>query len=201
MPELTEDLLAPLVRYIRSDINIRELNTLIPSGGTNPILGPPINIMDSNGDSISYPGSRDLWVFRGFALDGSPSAHIEGTGSSAITLEQGSAWSPKARGKSVEYPTVEVYYHCDVTRSTDIGAPLMYDARDKCLTLHKYVSKLLHIRNGSPLGFHYLGAKPDGSNPLKVITSYEGQGLRISPVLDGDGMVEGRASFEMEVFL
>lgn len=198
MAEMTEDILAPLVRYLRSDPGLQDMNSLVPDNGFNPVLGPPREVL-VEGEMVPYVGPDNLWIFRGFSQDGTVAAHVEGSGSCAITLEQAIPWSQKNQGSSLEFPTIEVYYSCDPTRDRIIGAPLAYDARDKCITLHKRVSRLLHMRSRGSGGFNLWGAKPDGSSPLRVVTSYEGRGLHITPELNGDGLVEGRATFEMEV--
>ena len=200
MVEITEDILAPLVRYLRADPILQELQTLVPEMGYNPVLGPPFK-EHINGELLPYNGPSSPWIFRGFAQDGTVSANVEGTGSCAITLEQTTPWSRKIQGLSLEFVTIEVFYSCDPTRDEAIGAPLLYDARSKCLTLHKRVSRLLHMTARGKEGFTFWGARPDGTSALKVVTSYEGRGLNMTPIYNGDGMVEGRATFEMEVLL
>lgn len=201
MSLMVEDILAPLVRHLRAATGIQALLTTIPDEGFNPVLGPPSEILKPDGSMGPYEGSPAPWIFRGFALDGTPSAHVEGTGSCAITLEQGMPWTSKTHGKFLEFPTIEVYYHCDPTRDREIGAPLTYDARDKCLTLHKQVSRVLHMVSRGAGGFNMWGAMPDGSGALRVGTSYESRGLAITPIPGGDGMVEGKATFDLEVYL
>lgn len=201
MVNIVEDFLAPLTRHIRAATGIVELGSLVPEDGINPVLGPPSLVLNSEGELVPYEGPSNLWVFRDFAADGSPSAHVEGSGSCAITLSQGTPWNQKAQGKTVEYPSVDVYYHCDVTRDSNIGAPLKFDARDKCLTLHKYLTRVLHMRERGKDGFSLWGAKADGSGALKVVTSYESMGLSIKPIYDGDGMVLGHATFDLQILL
>ena len=199
MDSLVEDFLAPIVRYIKADARIQALRTLIPPAGSNPVLGPPITIL-REGEEIVYPGSLDPWVFRSFTRTGKPHVNVEGTGSCAITLEHGTAWAPKQRLKTLEFVTIDVYYHCDPTRDNEIGGPIKYDGRDKCLTLHKEVSRLFNSATAQAgLGFMYWGAKEDGSGALKVVSSEESSGLNINPYFDGDGLVEGMASFSLEI--
>ncbi len=201
MAEMIEDILAPIVRYLRQDPVLNELHTLVPEGAVNPVLGPPMSVLAGAGGAVPYTGSSSLWIFRGFSQTGEPYAHVEGTGSCAITLEQFSPWSPKTRGKSVEFPAIKVYYHCDVSRDGVLGAPVSYDARDKLLTLHKRVSRLLHVQNNPTGDFLNWGPKADGSGALKVVTSVEGSGLSIQPIYNGDGMVEGQATYNLELLL
>lgn len=201
MVTIVEDFLAPLTRLLRADSNLLGLASTIPADGFNPVLGPPLQVINQVGELEPYTGPSNLWIFRDFASDGSPSAPVEGSGSCAITLSHGTPWNQKSMGKGVEFPTVDIYYHCDVTRDDMIGAPVKYDARDKCLTLHKYVTKILHMRARGRDGYTLWGAREDGSNGLKVVTSYESMGLTIKPVRDGDGMVLGQASFDLQILL
>lgn len=201
MAELTEDFLAPMVRFLRDSPEVADFHNLIPDNGVNPVLGPPTNVLDKDEGYKPYSGGRSLWIFRGFDSNGEPNANVEGTGSSAITLVEGPAWSRKNRGGSLSFLTLTVYYHCDVTRDEVLGSPIAYDARSKCVSLHKAVSKLLNVRHKGTGGFLNWGTNPDGSGGLKVVTSVAGSELAISPVLNGDGLVEGRATFEMEVLL
>lgn len=200
MAELTEDFLAPLVRHLRADSTLQEFNSLVPEGGTNPILGPPTMVL-LNGEYTAYQGNNNLWIFRGFNQTGAPYANVEGTGSCAITLEHGSPWGRKIRGSVLSFVTVNVYYHCDVTRDDVIGAPVAYDARDKCISLHKQISEILHVKDKGTGGFLMWGEKDDGTGALKVVTSYAGRDLTVTPLVNGDGMVEGQATFELEILL
>lgn len=201
MVTIVEDFLAPLTRLLGANSALVGLASTIPEDGFNPVLGPPLQVLNSVGELEPYAGPSNLWIFRNFAADGSPPAHVEGSGSCSITLSQGTPWNQKSMGSSVEFPTVDVFYHCDVTRDPEIGAPVKYDARDKCLTLHKYVTRVLHMKARGRDGFTIWGAREDGSNGLKVVTSYESMGLSIKPVLDGDGMVLGQASFDLQILL
>lgn len=200
MAVLTEDYLAPLVRHLRKDPTLNEFHELIPTGAVNPVLGPPVKVL-REGAYVPYVGSDSLWIFRGFDRTGQPYANVEGTGSCAITLEEGPPWSRKTRGKSLSYITVNVYYHCDPTRDGTVGGPIAYDARDKCISLHKRVSRMLHIADKGTGGFLFLGSKEDGSGALKLVSSFEGRSLNMTAINQGDGMVEGMASFEMEVLV
>lgn len=200
MVEILEDYLAPLVRHLRDDPVLQELHNTVPSGAVNPILGPPSVIPDGGGFT-SYKGNPSLWIFRGFDNTGEPFANVEGTGSCAITLESGTPWSNKVRGKSLSFVQLQVFYHCDVSRDPVVGGPVAYDARDKCLTLHKRVSRLLHSPPKGPTGFAFLGPKADGSGALKLVDSEEGRGLTIDPIPQGDGMVEGRVIFDLSILL
>lgn len=201
MAELIEDILAPIVRYLRSSPDIQSLHTLVPPNGTNPVLGPPTTVLSEDDGPTAYRGDTGLWIFRGFNNTGVPHVNVEGTGSCAITLVHTSPWSRRARSNSVESPEIKVFYHCDVTRDSLLGAPIAYDARDKCLTLHKAVSKALHIKDIGSDPFLMMGPRPDGSHALKVISSSSGRSLFTQESVNGDGMVEGQATFEMEVFL
>lgn len=199
--EITEDFLAPLVRHLRADSVLQELHSLTPAGGVNPVLGPPEWVLDRDQGYVPYKGGSSLWIFRGFDQTGEPYANVEGTGSCSITLEEGVAWARKTKGKSLSYLTLDVYYHCDPTRDEVLGAPITYDARDKCHTLHKRLSQLLHIKDKGTGGFLMWGAKEDDTSPIRLVSSFEGSPLRITPVFKGDGMVVGQASFELEVLL
>lgn len=201
MLEMTEDFLAPLVRYIRADQRIKDLNELVPEDGTNPVLGPPSRVLFEDEGYIPYMGPTNLWVFRGFTQKGTPFANVEGTGSSAITLEHTGYWGRRNRGTRLQFPEISVYYNCDVTRDAVIGAPIRYDALDKCQTIHKEMVRLFHMMNHETGGYHMLGPKEDSSGALKVVTSTLGRDLDTIPVSNGDGMIEGRATFELEVLL
>ena len=199
MIELTEDFLAPLTRYLRADPRILELNTLVPTGGVNPVLGAPAVTLNSSGVYVPYSGPYPLWIFRGFQQSGAPYANVEGTGTSSITLEHTGSWGGGNRGNFLQFPEITVYYHCDVTRDSVVGAPIALDARDKCLTLHKEVTRLLHLVDKGTGGYLEVGAKEDGSKPLLVVSSTKGQDISIRESPNGDGMVQGLATFELEI--
>ena len=203
MVEMTEDFLAPLVRYIRGDQGIKDLNALVPDGGVNPILGPPslISSGSTSAGYVPYTGGNHLWVFRGFSQNGIPFATVEGTGSSAITLEHTGYWGRRNRGTRLQFPEISVYYNCDVTRDATLAAPRGYDAVDKCQTIHKEIVRLFHMMGSTTGGFHLLGPRDDGSGALKVVSSTIGRDLDTIPIHNGDGMIEGRATFELEVLL
>lgn len=188
---MEEDFLKPLVRYLRSDPRLQSLQSQVPAGLTSPILGPPPNT------SATTP----MWVFRGFNEKGAPFANVEGTGSSSITLAHTGYWGRKNRGSRLVFPEITVYYHCDVSRDLNINAPITQDARDKCLTLHKEITRLLHIIDKGVGGFLLVGADEDGTRPLKLVSSVAGRDVTIDSVPGGDGMVQGRATFEMEILL
>lgn len=199
--EITEDILAPLVRHLRADPVLQELHTIVPAQGVNPVLGPPLTVPRGDMGDVAYPGDTSLWIFRDTEMANSPYANVEGTGSCAITLAHANPWSGKTRGKSIIFPEIKVIYSCDVTRDEVLSSPIKQDARDKCYTLHKQVSRLLHIKDTQTGGFLLLGPREDGTHALKVVSSYEGRDLTMRPIPSGDGMIEGTASFHMEVFL
>lgn len=201
MAEMTEDFLAPLVRYIRGDQGIKDLNTLVPVGGTNPVLGPPSQVLFENDGYVPYAGPANLWVFRGFTQQGIPFANVEGTGSCAVTLEHTGYWGRRNRGTRLQFPEISIYYNCDVTRDATVGAPIRYDAVDKCNTIHKEIVRLFHMMNHPTGGFHMLGPLEDGSGALKVVSSTIGRDVDTVPIHNADGMIEGRATFELEVLL
>ena len=201
MAEMTEDFLAPLVRYIRGDQGIKDLNYLVPEDGTNPVLGPPSRVLFENDGYVPYTGSSNLWVFRGFTQQGIPFANVEGTGASAVTLEHTGYWGRRNRGTRLQFPEISVYYNCDVTRDATLAAPRGYDAVDKCQTIHKEIVRLFHMMGSTTGGFHLLGPRDDGSGALKVVSSTIGRDLVTVPIHNGDGMIEGRATFELEVLL
>lgn len=194
MVQEVEDFLKPLVRYVRSDPRITELNSVIPEGTSAPILGP----LQKEGIAPS-----PLWVFRGFDNIGVPFANVEGTGSSSITLAHTGNWGRKNRGNRVMYPIISVFYHCDVPRDSVINAPRSLGARDNCLTLHREMTRLFHIISPPPSnqGFMLWGPNRNGQSSLKVISSVAGEELVIDSVPSGDGMIQGRASFELEILL
>ena len=198
-PYLVEDILAPLVRYLREDPVLQELGTLIPESGMNPVLGPPLFFSDQ-GEVKPWDGSESPWIFRGTAETGAPSANVEGTGSCSITLEYGSPWRGSLNNTTLASPEIKVYYLCDATRDLASGGPIRYDARDKCLSLHKRVRKLFTL-NTPPAGdtFHLLGRKYTDESALRVVSSSPGRDLFLQDIPGGDGMIQGQASFEMEV--
>lgn len=185
---MAEDFLAPLTRYLRSDPKLRSMMTEVVDPFTTPILGPP------EADSSSLP-----WIFRSADESDPPPANVEGTGRCSITLSHGDNWARKNRGHHLMFPSVTVHYHCDVTRDTTIHAPLLYDARDKCYTLHKEVTRLLHIINKGVGGFLYVGADDEGNNALRLESSTSGRDLTVVKVANGDGLVHGRATFELAI--
>ena len=191
---LVEDILAPLVRYLRTSEDLQKLSTLVPEGGVNPILGPPFV---ENGEPVEM--QQPLWIFRSNTTNGYPPVNVEGTGSSAITLAHADEWARKNKGHTLIFPTIKVFYHCDATRESEINAPEELDGRDKCLTLHKAVCKMMHNKKG-PGGFMYWGAEGD-LPPLRVVSSYSGIDLKMDSRPELDGMVEGYATFELEVHL
>ena len=195
---IVEDILRPLVRFLRADPVLMELRTTVMEGSLNPILGPPTMVSREDQGFVPYEGSDAPWIFRNFSNSGQPFAHVEGTGSSSITLEYNTDWTRHVRGRSHSFPTIEVYYHCDPTRDA-VGVPIRFDAKDKCLTLHKRIDRLFNIRDKGVGGFLEWGAKEDGTGALKVISSAPGDPLRTVPDYDGDGLIEGKATFEMEV--
>lgn len=200
-PELTEDPLAPLVRYLRADPELMAFRNLIPPQGSNPVLGPPISMIDGTGISNAWTGDTSPWIFRNFETSGSPYANVEGTGSCAITLTHAGPWSRVPRGSTITFPEIRVYYHCDPTRDPIIGAPIIHDARDKCFSLHKAVKKLLNLRDLGSESYKLIGARPDGTHALKLVSAELGRELSITPFPSGDGMVEGSATFELSVKL
>ena len=195
-----EDILAPLVRYLRADPVLQQLHTIVPSGGYNPVLGPPNFTLDS-GSLKPWEGPSSLWIFRGTQETGAPSANVEGTGSCSITLEYGSPWRGSTGATTLQSPEIKVYYLCDVTRDNQVGGPIAWDARDKCISLHKRVRKLFNLNNPTSGSLHLLGAKSSGDGALKVVSSSVGRDLFIQDVVNGDGMIQGQASFELEVLI
>lgn len=195
---IVEDILAPIVRHLRADPILKQLQSTIPPGGVNPLLGPPTSVLREDRGLTDYTGDPAPWIFRSFSDTGEPYAHVEGTGSCSITLEHIQSWSRQPRGKSVFFPIIEVYYHCDPTRDA-IGHPVKYDAKDKCLTLHKRLTQIFNIRDKGVGGFLMWGPKKSGEGALRVISSVPGDDLRATPLFQGDGLIVGKASFEMEV--
>ena len=69
-----------------------------------------------------------------------------------------------------------------------------------------WVSKKARGLNSSHAFFtsgslHLLGAKSSGDGALKVVSSSVGRDLFIQDVVNGDGMIQGQASFELEVLI
>lgn len=198
--ELIEDILAPIVRYLRADPILKDFNNLIPSDGYNPVLGPP-KFKNDDGVLVSWDGSSDLWIFRGTRENGTPMVNVEGTGSCSITIEYGTPWDTNRQGTTFSHPEIKVFYHCDPTRDREIGGPVAADARGKCLSLHKRVSKLLSLADTGSASYLEMGKRTDGTGALRVIDSSLGRDLYISDIPNGDGMVVGQASFELTVHL
>lgn len=198
---MDEDILAPLVRHLASTPSIQELATIVPTDGVNPVLGPP-NIDPFTQDT--YLGPSNLWIFRSSKDKGEPFANVEGTGSCSITLAHHGSWARANHGNYAEFPEVTVYYHCDPTRDVgqlgSIGAPKKYDARDKCLMIHKRVRRALHIvHNYSPTGFLDLGKRADGTGGLPAASCVAGMSLQIMEAPNSDSMLIGRATFELVI--
>lgn len=194
---MVEDILSPLVRHLRTTPEIESLQNLYPEQSPNPVLGPPVQTPQG---TATQESAFPIWVFRGFQQNGSPYVSVEGTGTCAITLEHAGSWARRNRGNHLYFPEVRVYYHCDPTRDLSIGAPIRYDARDKCLTIHRQVLRALHVQNPGP-SFMNWGPRDDGTGFLRVVTSYSGRDLVMNEIPQGDGAVEGVATFEMEVLL
>lgn len=191
-----DDILAPLVRAVRADAGIQDLHSMVPPQGINPVLGPPTY----DADGGLYPGDPNLWIFRNAEPNGSPWSNVEGTGSSAVVLTEGAPWSGGVQGSTVSYVTLEVTYFCDVTRDPEMGGPIAYDAKDKCVKLHRAMRRIFHRRTLDNPDYFNFGAKADGSGGVNIITSLEGRGLSIQPLrLDEDYMSVGQAAFELEV--
>ena len=66
-----EDILAPLVRYLRADPVLQQLHTIVPSGGYNPVLGPPNFTLDS-GSLEPWEGPSSLWILEVHKKQGLP---------------------------------------------------------------------------------------------------------------------------------
>lgn len=195
-----EHILAPIVRYLKSDPVIQELSRTVPAGAMNPVLGPPLKVYD-NGRLINYPGDRELWVFR-TEETGNPHANVEGTGSSAISLYHSRDWSRRQKGSSKFFPEISVSYHADVDRDADTGHPTARDsAVRKIQALNQRVSRLFDATHFDwTQGWFFMGGEDD-KKPLRVIDSSPGQSLSIFHPGDGDGMAIGTMSFELEVLL
>lgn len=198
MSVIKEEFLVPLVRYLRNDVGIQVLNTMVPEYGVNPILGPP-TVLPVESSTVAYSGAFPLWVFRGFEQNGSPFVNVEGTGTSSITLEHTGYWGTPNRGTSAIFPQVTAYYHCDVTRDMSVGGPIAYDAVGKCITIHEAVKKLLHIKDKKTGGYLRVGQDENDENPINIITSVCSREVTTTPVFNGDGMIVGTATFDLEL--
>lgn len=199
-----EDFLAPLVRYLRGSELMQQCAQTIPEFGVNPLLGPPLVKLDPDaGGWVPNNSYGELWIFRNFQPNGAPYAHVEGSGTSAITLTSSSSFSRDIRGSGRIFPELSVHYHCDVSRDpeSDIGSPVEYDGRDRCLTLHKRVKRLFDSDFVNHKGWLQIGGREDGTGFLRVASMTPGRALTIDEVPNGDGMVVGRATFELEIML
>lgn len=195
-----EDILAPMVRYLRDSELMKECAQTIPEFGINPLLGPPEWILSpEDGGLVLNPNPGELWIFRN--EDGVPWAHVEGSGSSSITLAHNAAHTQDKSGSGRIFPEIMVYYHCDVSRGDELGAPIAQDGRDRCLTLHKRMKRLFDSDFINHRSWLLMGPKYDGRSALRVASMYPGRSLTIQEVPNGDGMVVGSASFEFEILI
>lgn len=202
MVEMVQNILAPIVRHIRQDSNMQALNTLIPPSAYNPILGPPHMVWDMGGELVPNPVPNEvLWVFRRDDDTGVPPREVEGTGTSAITLSSVRSWSRVPIPGGVQRPELLVHYRSDVTRETVAGAPSRFDATEKIRTIHKYLTRLLTSRTGFRSGAFLLWGEDEDSPPLRVGSCDVGEELTFLPVQDGDGMLEARATFELQIHI
>lgn len=195
-----EHILQPLVRYLRDDPILNEMHQLVPDGMTNPVLGPP-SVIARDGVVEDYPGSPELWIFRS-DKSGNPHASVEGTGTSAISLSHIRDWSRPNKGQSIIFPEIVVTYHADVSRDIATNSPVDSDAYRKIQALHHRVNRLFDATFFDRIGgWFYMGARDDGSHPLRVTDSAPGNPLNIDDVIDGDGLAVGTASFDLTVLL
>lgn len=194
MVEIVEDILKPIVRHIRSAPEIQELNSLVPDGGVNPVLGPPTLVWDGS-DMVPNPIEDVLWVFRREDESGVPPREVEGTSTSAITVSSVRSWAGTGARNTLQYPELTVHYRADPTRGDVVGAPKMLDGAMKIRTIHKYVTKVLTRIDNPGSWFSLWGGT------LRVVSCSPGDSLTFLPVLEGDGMMEARATFELEVHL
>lgn len=195
-----EHILAPIVRYLKSDPVLQELGRTVPEGAINPVLGPPLNVFD-NGRLVNYSGDSDLWVFR-TEESGNPHANVEGTGCSSISLHHSRDWSRRQKGSSKFFPEISITYHADVDRDIDTGHPTAKDSSiRKIQALNNRVSRLLDATHFQWDRGWFLMGEPNDHKPLRVIDSSPGQSLAIFHPGDGDGMAIGTTAFEVEALI
>ncbi len=125
------------------------------------------------------------WVFAGDST-GEPYRDLENTGQCAVVITSYDQWSPATQMHSNEFPRLNLLIYADPGRDS-MGNPLAHDAENKVKDVFGRLNSL----------FHDPGNRIHLFDDLYVVSTLQGGALSIGPVPNGDGLVQGRVSYDV----
>lgn len=138
-------------------------------------------------DLIGLTSGGDPWIWRW-----RPWEAVEGTSKVGIVLARHRGWAVPNRHNTLEFPLLQVEIYADPARGDEL-LPERKDAEEKALAVGKVVKDKLHV----PLGKDIWWGNEEGR--IRVVSSLASSEIGVEDVPDGDGMVRGLLTFDVEV--
>lgn len=170
--------------------------TLIAYPAFADLIGTDVGT-DTTMSSI-YPDQAyaDGWLMQGINQDGNPARAVQGTGTSAVTLNCRGGWGAANDHNTARFPQLLVFVWSDLTRpNNDNGMIQARDAEQRCGRVAEAIENLFHDP-ANHLGF--IGTPADfPPHGVFIHKSVQGMQLNITDVPNGDGVVKGEIRFNL----